>query len=87
MLIHRKRDIACVKAPTRSKLLITVLAVVNPGAFLWAQSNFSTFMPAQTVSYNFSNVEIDRYVRVSTTAFTEIVDLVGGIEVLVPKAV
>ncbi len=43
-------------------------------------------LAAQTVSYNFSNVEIDRYVRVSTTAFKEIVDLVGGIEVLVPKA-
>ncbi len=43
-------------------------------------------LAAETVSYNFSNVEIDRYVRVSTTAFKEIVDLVGGIEVLVPKA-
>ncbi len=43
-------------------------------------------LAAQTVSYNFSNVEIDRYVRVSTTAFKEIIDLVGGIEVLVPKA-
>ncbi|MGB3789676.1 MAG: LCP family protein [Phormidesmis sp.] len=43
-------------------------------------------LAAQTVSYNFSNVEIDRYVRVSTTAFKEIVDLVGGVEVLVPKA-
>ena len=43
-------------------------------------------LAAQTVSYNFSNVEIDRYVRVSTAAFKEIVDLVGGVEVLVPKA-
>ncbi|MBE9060106.1 LCP family protein [cf. Phormidesmis sp. LEGE 11477] len=43
-------------------------------------------LAAQTVSRNFSNVEIDRYIRVSTTAFKEIVDLVGGIEVLVPKA-
>lgn len=43
-------------------------------------------LAAQTVTYNFDNVEIDRYVRVSTTAFKEIVDLVGGIEVLVPKA-
>ncbi|MEL6552918.1 MAG: LCP family protein [Cyanobacteria bacterium J06621_11] len=52
------------------------------------QANFEggAELAAQTVTYNFSNVEIDRYVRVSTTAFTEIVDLVGGIEVLVPKA-
>lgn len=43
-------------------------------------------LAARTVSHNFSNVEIDRYVRVSTAAFKEIVDLVGGIEILVPKA-
>lgn len=52
------------------------------------QANFEggAELAAQTVTHNFSNVEIDRYVRVSTTAFREIVDLVGGIEVLVPKA-
>ncbi|EDX86005.1 Cell envelope-related transcriptional attenuator domain family [Synechococcus sp. PCC 7335] len=43
-------------------------------------------LAARTVSHNFSNVEIDRYIRVSTAAFKEIVDLVGGIEILVPKA-
>ncbi|MGD1864205.1 MAG: LCP family protein [Phormidesmis sp.] len=52
------------------------------------QANFEggAELAAQTVTHNFDNVEIDRYVRVSTTAFKEIVDLVGGIEVLVPKA-
>ena len=43
-------------------------------------------LAAESVSYYFDIVDIDRYVRVSTTAFKEIVDLVGGIEVLVPKA-
>ncbi len=42
-------------------------------------------LAAQTVSYNFNQVQIDRYVRVSTAAFREIVDLVGGVEVFVPK--
>ena len=42
-------------------------------------------LAAQTVMHNFDNVKIDRYVRVSTRAFKEIVDLVGGVEVLVPK--
>ena len=42
-------------------------------------------LAAQTVSYNFNQIEIDRYVRVSTAAFREIVDLVGGGEVFVPK--
>ncbi|MGB3571462.1 MAG: LCP family protein, partial [Phormidesmis sp.] len=52
------------------------------------QANFEggAELAAQTVTHNFNNVSIDRYVRVSTTAFKEIVDLVGGIEVLVPSA-
>lgn len=40
---------------------------------------------AQTISHNFGNVPIDRYVRVSTGAFRELVDLVGGLELNVPK--
>jgi LCP family protein required for cell wall assembly len=40
---------------------------------------------AQTLGYNLGNLQIDRYVRVSTGAFREIVDLVGGVEVNVPK--
>ncbi len=52
------------------------------------QANFEggAELAAQTVIHNFDEVEIDRYVRVSTAAFKEIVDLVGGVEVLVPKA-
>ncbi|MBE9102019.1 LCP family protein [Vacuolonema iberomarrocanum] len=42
-------------------------------------------LAARTVSENFDNVEIDRYVRVDTDAFQEIVDLVGGVEVYVPE--
>ncbi len=51
------------------------------------QANFEggAELAAQTVIHNFDNVQVDRYVRVSTAAFREIVDLVGGIEVMVPK--
>ncbi len=51
------------------------------------QANFEggAELAAQTVMHNFNDVAIDRYVRVSTGAFREIVDLVGGVEVLVPK--
>ncbi|MDJ0707175.1 MAG: LCP family protein [Leptolyngbyaceae cyanobacterium MO_188.B28] len=42
-------------------------------------------LAARTVSYNLGGVPIDRYVRVSTVAFREMVDLVKGVEVLVPK--
>jgi polyisoprenyl-teichoic acid--peptidoglycan teichoic acid transferase len=43
-------------------------------------------LSAQTVSVTLGDVKIDRYVRVSTGAFREIIDQVGGIEVFVPKA-
>jgi polyisoprenyl-teichoic acid--peptidoglycan teichoic acid transferase len=39
---------------------------------------------AQTIAYNLGNIQVDRYVRINTTAFREMVDLVGGIEVNVP---
>lgn len=39
---------------------------------------------AQTIAYNLGNVQIDRYLRVNTTALREIVDLIGGIDVNVP---
>ena len=39
----------------------------------------------ETVSKTLNGVEIDRYVRVSTDAFRELVDLLGGVEVYVPE--
>jgi polyisoprenyl-teichoic acid--peptidoglycan teichoic acid transferase len=41
-------------------------------------------LAAQAVSHNMDGVEIDRYVRVSTEAFRELVDLLGGVTVFVP---
>ncbi|HAC65506.1 MAG TPA: LytR family transcriptional regulator [Cyanothece sp. UBA12306] len=41
-------------------------------------------LTARVISKTLNNVPIDRYVRVTTDAFTELVDLVGGIEVFVP---
>lgn len=39
---------------------------------------------AQVVSQTLQEVAIDRYVRVTTNAFRELVDLVGGVEIYVP---
>jgi polyisoprenyl-teichoic acid--peptidoglycan teichoic acid transferase len=41
-------------------------------------------LAAQVVSQNLNGVPIDRYVRVSTGAFRELVDLLGGVQVNVP---
>lgn len=42
-------------------------------------------LAARTVSETLNNVSIDRYVRISTSAFRELVDLLGGVEVYVPQ--
>jgi polyisoprenyl-teichoic acid--peptidoglycan teichoic acid transferase len=41
-------------------------------------------LAARVVSHTLNDVPIDRYVRVSTDAFRELVDLLGGVEVFVP---
>jgi LCP family protein required for cell wall assembly len=41
-------------------------------------------LAARVASRTLNDVKIDRYVRVTTDAFRELVDLVGGIEVFVP---
>lgn len=40
---------------------------------------------AQTIQSNLGPVPIDRYVRVSTGALRELVDLLGGVDVMVPQ--
>lgn len=42
-------------------------------------------LAARVVSRNLNGVTIDRYVRVSTEAFSELIDLLGGVEVFVPQ--
>lgn len=42
-------------------------------------------LAAQTVSYTLNGVPIDRYVRISTDALRELVDLLGGVRVFVPE--
>lgn len=42
-------------------------------------------LAATTVSSTLNGVQIDRYVRVNTDAFREIVDLLGGVDVFVPR--
>ncbi len=43
-------------------------------------------LSAKVVSETLNDIPIDRYVRVTTDALQELVDLVGGIEVFVPEA-
>lgn len=42
-------------------------------------------LAAEVVNNTLGGVTVDRYVRVTTDAFKELVDLVGGVEVYVPE--
>ncbi len=42
-------------------------------------------LASQVVSKTLNDVPVDRYIRVSTLAFIDLVDVMGGVEVFVPK--
>jgi LCP family protein required for cell wall assembly len=42
-------------------------------------------LAAEVVSQTLNGVAVDRYVRISTDAFTDLVDVVGGVEIFVPQ--
>ncbi len=42
-------------------------------------------MASEVVSHTFNGVEVDRYLRINTGAFRDLVDVVGGVEVFVPQ--
>nr|WP_277876569.1 MULTISPECIES: LCP family protein [unclassified Leptolyngbya] len=50
-----------------------------------ANASGGPLLARETISKTLNGVEVDRYVRVSTDAFRELVDLVGGIDVYVPQ--
>ncbi len=50
-----------------------------------ANADGGATLAAQVVNHTLNNVPIDRYVRVTTGAFRELVDLVGGVDVFVPE--
>lgn len=39
----------------------------------------------QTLRKNLNNLPIDRYIRINTVAFRELIDLLGGVEIFVPR--
>ena len=63
--------------------------VVIPGIGLakisLANSRGGSVSAARLVSRSLNNVPIERYVRITTGAFRELVDILGGVEVFVPQ--
>jgi polyisoprenyl-teichoic acid--peptidoglycan teichoic acid transferase len=65
----------------------TLVEIPNHGSDKINSANVigGPILSADVVSRTLDYTPVDRYVRVSTGAFRELVDLVGGIEVFVPK--
>ncbi|NJK41135.1 MAG: LCP family protein [Acaryochloridaceae cyanobacterium SU_2_1] len=73
--------VSILSIPRDTRVNIPDVGVTKINAANWfGGPNLATEVISQTLN----NVPIDRYVRVSTGAFRELVDVVGGVEVFVP---
>ncbi|MEM7554255.1 MAG: LCP family protein [Cyanobacteria bacterium P01_A01_bin.84] len=65
----------------------TMIAIPEKGLNKVSQANAQggPVLAARVVSRTLSNAPIDRYIRVSTSGFRQLVDQLGGVEVFVPE--
>jgi len=86
LLLHldpRDKSISLLSVPRDTKVQIPGVAFSKIGE---ANARGGAALAARSISSMLNNVTIDRYVRISTDAFRELVDLLGQVEVFVPRA-
>jgi len=86
LLLHldpRDKSISLLSVPRDTKVKIPGVAFSKIGE---ANARGGAALAARSISSMLNNVTIDRYVRISTDAFRELVDLLGQVEVFVPRA-
>ncbi|HBK98122.1 MAG TPA: LytR family transcriptional regulator [Microcoleaceae bacterium UBA10368] len=86
LLLHldpRDKSISLLSVPRDTKVKIPGVAFSKIGE---ANARGGSALAARSISSMLNNVTIDRYVRISTDAFRELVDLLGQVEVFVPRA-
>ncbi|MFN6571319.1 LCP family protein [Dendronalium sp. ChiSLP03b] len=66
----------------------TMIAIPEKGLTKVSDANAQggPVLAARVVSRTLNNAPIDRYIRISTSGFRELVDQLGGVEVFVPKS-
>ncbi|QXE24939.1 cell envelope-related transcriptional attenuator [Richelia sinica FACHB-800] len=66
----------------------TMIAIPEQGLTRASEANAKggPVLAARVVSRALNNAPIDRYIRISTSGFRQLVDQLGGVEVFVPKA-
>lgn len=85
LLVHidpTTQSVSVLSVPRDTRVEIPGLGIEKVN---YANSVGGSKLAAQVVSRTLNGVTIDRYVRVSTGAFRELVNLMGGIEVYVPE--
>jgi polyisoprenyl-teichoic acid--peptidoglycan teichoic acid transferase len=79
----RDKSISLLSVPRDTKVEIPGIAFSKINE---ANPRGGSALTTRLLSSMLNNVTIERYVRVSTGAFRELVDLLGGVEVFVPRA-
>lgn len=78
----REKSVSLMSVPRDTKVEIPGVAFSKIAE---ANARGGPALTARLISNILNNITIDRYVRVSTGAFRELVDLLGGVEVFVPR--
>ncbi len=65
----------------------TIIAIPEKGLTKVSEANAQGWpvLAARVVSRTLNNAPIDRYIRISTNGFQQLVDQLGGVEIFVPK--
>ncbi|MBD1885401.1 LCP family protein [Microcoleus vaginatus] len=86
LLFHlepRDKSISLLSVPRDTKVVVPGMSFSKISE---ANATGGAALATQLVSSMLNNTTIERYVRVSSSAFRELVDLLGGVEVFVPRA-
>ncbi|MEG5066354.1 LCP family protein [Microcoleus sp. B3-A4] len=86
LLFHldpRDKSISLLSVPRDTKVEVPRMSFSKISE---ANATGGAALATQLVSSMLNNTKIERYVRVSSSAFRELVDLLGGVEVFVPRA-
>lgn len=86
LLFHldpRDKSISLLSVPRDTKVEVPGISFSKISE---ANARGGAALATRLVSSMLNNTRIERYVRVSSNAFRELVDLVGGVEVFVPRA-
>ncbi len=85
LLVHvnpKRKDVSILSIPRDTQVEIPTIGVTKINQ---ANASGGPALVGKVVTDTFNGVQVDRYLRFSTNAFRELIDLVGGVRVYVPR--